>query len=75
MLIAKSKPHVINDDVSKKLAVIRDDVAEDINNLFKNKTKKHREEDIIIIENNNLLNMKDKDNNSSYNCWRNWNNT
>jgi hypothetical protein len=39
MAMAKMKPHVINDDVSKKLAVIRDDVAEDINNLFKSKKK------------------------------------
>jgi hypothetical protein len=62
MLIAKSKPHVINDDVRKKLTVIRDDIAEDINNLFKSKNKRHREEDTIIIENNNLLNMRDKDN-------------
>jgi hypothetical protein len=35
MLIGKSKPHVINDDVNK-FVFIRFDVAEDINNLFKN---------------------------------------
>jgi hypothetical protein len=64
MIFAKSKPHVINDDVSKKLTIIRDNVVEDINNLFKNKNKRRREED-IIIENNNKLNMRDKDNNSS----------
>jgi hypothetical protein len=61
MLIAKTKPHVINDDVRRKLQVIRDDVGEDINNLFKNKNKRRREED-IIIENNNKLNMRDNNN-------------
>jgi hypothetical protein len=63
MLIAKSKPHIINDVVRIKLPVIRDD-DEDINNLFKNKNKRCREED-ITVENNNLLNIGDKDNHSS----------
>jgi hypothetical protein len=35
--MAKRKPHIINDD-RKKLEVIRDDVAEDINILFKSKS-------------------------------------
>jgi hypothetical protein len=60
----KMKPLIIKDYVRNKLLVKRDNVTEDINNLFKSKNKRLREED-IIVENNNLLNIRNKDNNSS----------
>jgi hypothetical protein len=41
-----------------------DDVAEDINKLFKKKKVKKKETD-IVVENNNLLNIKFGDNISS----------
>jgi hypothetical protein len=63
-IVNKMKPFIIKDNVRRKLPVIRDDVTENINNLFKSKNKRLREED-IIVENNNLLNIRDRDNNSS----------
>jgi hypothetical protein len=65
----KIQYEILRDDITvkkTKLPPLKDDVAKDINKLFKKKNRRRREEEKhTVVENNNLLNIREKDNNSS----------